>query len=109
MRRLIGIFAALTLAACATTTAHEDAGKALITAETLVDAAAIAADGAVKGGLTTKAQDGAIAALAPQVEAEVAKARAAYAAGDPAAMATETSALTALAARLDAAHTQPAA
>ncbi len=95
------------IAACSSLTGPAtrlDQGRALIAAEAGVDAAAIAADTAVKAGLTTPAQNAALAALTPQVEVALSLARAAYAAGDFAGEAAEVASLATLAVQLDAAH-----
>ena len=105
MRRMI-LAAALLTASCATTasTVHEDAGKALIAAESAVDTAALAADTAVKAHLTTRAQDAKIVKLAATVKADLVIARKAYAASDAATMTAMATQLTSLAAQLDGAH-----
>ncbi|MDQ2860240.1 MAG: hypothetical protein M3T55_05845 [Pseudomonadota bacterium] len=85
-------------------TVHMDAGKALIAAEGTLDVSVLAADTAIKAGLTTPAQRAVIAALVPKVEANLTLARSAYAATDAATFPALTANLIALAAQLDAAH-----
>jgi len=83
---------------------HLDAGKALIAAEGTLDVSVLAADTAIKAGLTSKAQDAEIADLAVQVGADLALARSAYASTDAATFPALTANLIALAAQIDAAH-----
>ena len=107
MKHLPALLAALSLTACASLTPgklHMDEGKALIAAESALDAAVIAADDAVNAHLTTKAQNAKIAALAPSVAVALATARAAYKAGDAASYASATASLTALTTALVATH-----
>ena len=110
MKHLPALLAALSLAtlpACASFspgTLHMGEGKALIAAESALDAAVIAADTAVNAHLTTKAQNAKIAALAPSVAVALATARAAYKAGDAASYASATASLTALTTALVATH-----
>lgn len=118
--------AGLSLCACAThaptpATIHLDSGKGLITAETGLDAAVVAANAAVNARLTTPAQDAKIAALTAPCPAGVtittqvalascpvvgflALARQAYAASDTASFAVLTANLVALTAQLATTH-----
>lgn len=110
MKYLAIPLAALALAACSSLTGpvnpavHLDAGKALIAAEGTLDASVLAADTAIKAGLTTAAQRATIVALVPKVQADLTLARQSYAATDAATYPALAANLIALAAQLDAAH-----
>jgi hypothetical protein len=96
---------ALALAACATGGAtFLDVEKGFAVAEAAVDAAALAADVAVKSGVTTKAQNLAIAKDAMAAAIWLGDAQNAQKSGDAAKLASAVAQLNALAALLRADH-----